>query len=909
MKLPLDMKTVRRTLAIVRDLYEKGDTSESNFILGEVFAALSDTKWYNAALRDWFTSWEPTRGIATISGIDIAGALRPVALQLVEAGLRTRAARLIAAMSGLSPLDLNQYSGDVSVTRTRPLSRGRMEPEVVRTLEENGVRMLEIGLPQGIAVLSSSYHFADPHASLSSEIHKYLKSLPNRKPAGLAKQEVETVANAAYDFHWSGRSESAVRLGLVLPSVSANYAANAPKVERLWEELAGEAGTPLGTAAPQMAGAVDVGLKLNEMGYPAEGASVFLDSLDLKEDSPKWDRLWQVVDRDVLSSTVKPPSRAGSHARGLYSTITFASPIAGGPPSIQLVSPGESQPAGTPSPETPEGSAPPPPPKEPKNRGTPPCHPAFFFIFEGDARGKEVRLGADVDLVFRYECPDPNALVELQGEKLDELKDKTVDLEITVHPVGLSFRNGDICQVAHFTQGKLQDPLPRFQLRAPQNKQQNAGLRVIFSIARSILYEFFLRVDLVAEFSTASRPITHVNLDLKDLVTSSVQQRDLNIVINQDGGTWRASFSSVSKSSRIMPVQLGDQATLAANLDKIMELLTQVADNSEWKQLTWDLKRETGSIQSKARTLCLEIVLSVGSQLYQALAQDTNLKKILDRVEELDKDAKLAIWTDFFFVPWEILYPLKFDYQWPAEDKATAYEPDRLWGNRFQIECLLLSEDEEEGSYPLDRHQPGPLHVAMGLNTNIDGEVGKDAKFKPVESQIDYCKRYLGTSGQIFRTEADLSAVFQKSDFSSTFIYLYCHGQAGKPFQVGIGEMLEFANITVNPPFLTDKVYTNRPIVLLNSCSSGAFSPLLFSNFLTRFRSKKAFGVIAAAFPIPTLFAAAFGKKLLDAYLGGVPIGQALLELRRDLLTEANPLGLFYTLQCPLDVTAPGART
>ena len=64
-------------------------------------------------------------------------------------------------------------------------------------------------------------------------------------------------------------------------------------------------------------------------------------------------------------------------------------------------------------------------------------------------------------------------------------------------------------------------------------------------------------------------------------------------------------------------------------------------------------------------------------------------------------------------------------------------------------------------------------------------------------------------------------------------------------------------------------------------------------------------GMIGTTIAIPATFAAAFGKRLIEAYLDRVPIGHAVYIMRRELLDLSNPLGLFYSLQCPLYVTAP----
>jgi hypothetical protein len=62
---------------------------------------------------------------------------------------------------------------------------------------------------------------------------------------------------------------------------------------------------------------------------------------------------------------------------------------------------------------------------------------------------------------------------------------------------------------------------------------------------------------------------------------------------------------------------------------------------------------------------------------------------------------------------------------------------------------------------------------------------------------------------------------------------------------------------------------------------------------------------VAPSFPVPTLFAAVFARTFIERYADRIPVGQILFDLRRDLLADNNPLGLWYSLQCPLDLKAP----
>ena len=93
--------------------------------------------------------------------------------------------------------------------------------------------------------------------------------------------------------------------------------------------------------------------------------------------------------------------------------------------------------------------------------------------------------------------------------------------------------------------------------------------------------------------------------------------------------------------------------------------------------------------------------------------------------------------------------------------------------------------------------------------------------------------------------------------------------------------------------------------MFINSCSIASLSPYLFDSFLRRFREKNAFGLVASSFPVPPRFATLFGCAFLEGYSNGIRVGELLLQLRRQLLKDRNPLAFFYTLQCPLDVQRP----
>jgi CHAT domain len=184
--------------------------------------------------------------------------------------------------------------------------------------------------------------------------------------------------------------------------------------------------------------------------------------------------------------------------------------------------------------------------------------------------------------------------------------------------------------------------------------------------------------------------------------------------------------------------------------------------------------------------------------------------------------------------------------------------------------------------------------------------VPEAATYRPVEAHRNFYETTLKFPEKELRLGHDLTRELLQCEMSpATFVYVYCHGEAANPFGGQPNEGLELEEgrkIGVNTFGPTRDRFPKGPIVFLNSCSSGAFSPLVFSSFLDKFRENGAEGMVASAFPVPIDAAAAFGQEVLRRYLHGEPIGDVLFNLRRSLILLGNPLGFFYTLHCPHDL-------
>src|SRR5262249_16926210 len=155
----------------------------------------------------------------------------------------------------------------------------------------------------------------------------------------------------------------------------------------------------------------------------------------------------------------------------------------------------------------------------------------------------------------------------------------------------------------------------------------------------------------------------------------------------------------------------------------------------------------------------------------------------------------------------------------------------------FNIECILQNRHETV-RFPFSEHRSGGPFVSLNLNPDIDEQL-QSPPFRPLEHHQEFFESYLGPElGELLKTEVEIKNLLLSNDCKATVIYLYCHGSNNDPFRPGGVEQLGIAkNSVIGPNFLSDgKKFLRGPIIILNSCSSGAYSPLSFSTFLSRFR-------------------------------------------------------------------------
>lgn len=543
----------------------------------------------------------------------------------------------------------------------------------------------------------------------------------------------------------------------------------------------------------------------------------------------------------------------------------------------------------------------------------PPTTAKFSFRLEGkDTFGDQVKCGTEVDLIFDYNHLSDKILAVIQGRELSSLLHENGVLGISIIPKGFTTRDGKWHQTVPFQNGKLQEAV-RFQLKASDAPVDGAGVYVSFDKAGAVIYEFQLAIQLVMSFNISDISklsiLPPAEMDLDEMMAVQEEPRTARLVLWLDGDS--IHYSLIQQDDLEQPLagefQKITRTSLSDCLGKIQSILKPVSEHIIWNKLGYRIDAPQNEGEHRAFGEFMERVATAGSILYFSLAEDDECRQLLETINALAPDSRLSISTDCAFLPWEILYPHRYNFEWPdATKKKAPLQVQDFWGYRFAIECLLKAKAAFK--IPYRAHQTAQPFLSCNFNPTIDAIGG--AAYKPVTDQETWAKQLDASQYRIDvrKTGQDIKTMLFTPDYEATVIYLYCHGSNDKPLQDSQKELLELdEGILIDPNLLTDgSTFKHGPIVFLNSCSSGAFSPLAFSTFLTRFREKQALGLIATNFPVPAAFAAKFGWEIIERYIQPPTktLGDVLLQERRRLLDARNPLGLFYSLQCPMGITA-----
>lgn len=240
----------------------------------------------------------------------------------------------------------------------------------------------------------------------------------------------------------------------------------------------------------------------------------------------------------------------------------------------------------------------------------------------------------------------------------------------------------------------------------------------------------------------------------------------------------------------------------------------------------------------------------------------------------------------------------------------------RFWGYRFRIDRTFSGLLRTLSSRSLKKACVQPC-----FNPHIDDE----QSVKVVARQRDFFERLCSPvqARKPVESDADLQTYFQSTAAEPCdLLYFFCHAECAqsinavffnvaRPPAAQAAISLEPAKrITIDDMRkLRMKPLEGNPLVFMNACCSAVGDRAYQSLFLTHFvNTWAARGFVGTDWKVPSVFADAFGRLVLDSFLAkGQSIGDAFGRATRNVLDRKNPFPLIYALYVRPELTARGA--
>ena len=318
-------------------------------------------------------------------------------------------------------------------------------------------------------------------------------------------------------------------------------------------------------------------------------------------------------------------------------------------------------------------------------------------------------------------------------------------------------------------------------------------------------------------------------------------------------------------------------------------------------------------------------VARIGAALHRAMFgtpdddDDLNRTRLARTIADVAPDpagVRLQIAAAYQPFPWAVFY----DGAWrgrPLTDAASV-DPSCFWGHRFRIDRALVTGHAQPPRRPVIG---APVRVQPCLNADLDRQQG----VKVVEAQ----RALFGARPGVvvappIEHDADLRAYLAAQPAACDVLYFFGHAHAAqarddlftyrdRPPDLQARLVLDRDGAGVDVRAMEDlrsAPLDQRPLVILNACGSvagdEAFQPQLLLQFVGRW---KVAGVLGTDWPVPTVFADAFVRELLDEFIDRrTPLAAALARASERVLAQGNPFPLVYALYAPPDLTIlPGA--
>lgn len=356
----------------------------------------------------------------------------------------------------------------------------------------------------------------------------------------------------------------------------------------------------------------------------------------------------------------------------------------------------------------------------------------------------------------------------------------------------------------------------------------------------------------------------------------------------QGGGVARALL-------RVTETQTADWIRYARQ--ELKNIIYKMVDNQ------YVYQDENTTIPPKIHTESLKALAKVGFSLYDGLFFGNNgpdaqaMGRLLSELSQ-KRQLNIQVAGDRFFFPWALLYD---------RDSPENVDPQGFWGFKHIIEYTPEFSQPSPVSFDPNIMVGDTLDIGFVCNNAIDTQFSRPI----LADQRAFFNSLPGVSVKDYPNVADLTSLLLDTN-APPLIYMYCHAVSKFPNEDGgvddstLG--LTDAKITLRELKLAAStrrpILARAPLVYLNACQSAELSPYLYDGLVPYLIARGVRGVLGTEVDTPALFAAEFAKEFLKRFAAGDrPLGELLLELRREYLEQKNNIsGLVYALYSSGDV-------
>lgn len=291
----------------------------------------------------------------------------------------------------------------------------------------------------------------------------------------------------------------------------------------------------------------------------------------------------------------------------------------------------------------------------------------------------------------------------------------------------------------------------------------------------------------------------------------------------------------------------------------------------------------------------------------------------------LDTNAPLALCTVFkqqLVVGQDLLdYPATCRVQADCplnNDDGLTVCPFGFWGFMHQVEQPLqqvspTSVDEVPPQLASEAYEQS-CRIERVPGDAVEVAVAYYPRLRDVGQHLSDLQALARSRKAHVRTEDERDGVIQGMLRGGGFhlYYFYCHGEVeGNLVRLKLGPADHpgyLAAADLNPRWRLNWRGKPRSLVILNACETVAMVPERVGELMLQLRFLGSGGAVGTEIQVRTELARQVGTQLVKGILDGHSLGEAFLDIRRQLLRQYNPLGLAYAYHAPatLHLHTPG---